>query len=457
MKIILLSGGSGKRLWPLSNEVRAKQFLKVLLDDQGNVESMMQRVWRQLKTAGLAEEALIAVGQAQVDMINKQLGTDLKMMVEPERRDTFAAIALAVVYLHSVEKVSSAEIVTILPIDAFVQNDFFAKIRETETVLRETGAELVLLGVEPVFPSEKYGYIVPGMGGGQGNYQYVERFKEKPGRAEAQQLIEHGALWNCGIFSFKLEFLLAKLKESGFATDYAELLANYCRLPKQSFDYVIAEKANARVVLPYHGQWKDLGTWNTLTEEMPKAIWGNGIISKDCRNTHLINELDTPVIVQGLNDAVVAVTPDGILVSSKESSPQVKELVDQVRQRPMYEERHWGWYKVLEHVFYSEPEKCEVLIKRLKIEAGKNLSYQRHSLRDETWIFVQGEGEVALNGIISKVEPGLVIKVPKGAAHSIRAVTDLEIVETQIGRLLVEEDIERFLLDWPSIQMACTK
>ena len=456
MKIILLSGGSGQRLWPLSNEARAKQFLKVLTDAQGQPESMIQRVWRQLKAAGLADDTVVAVSCPQVAMIHKQLDGNPKTVVEPEQRDTFAAIALSAAYLYTMEKVPVDEIIAVLPIDALTQGEFFTLIREkAEPVLRSTSANLLLIGAEPDSPSEKYGYIVPEENSEPKDYRYVARFKEKPQQAEALDLIEKGALWNCGVFCFQLKFLLSKIKELGLSEDYSALLADYQALPKQSFDYAVVEKTEHRVVLPYAGKWKDLGTWNTLTEEMTQAVWGNGLMSGDCRNTHLINELDTPVLVQGINNAVVAVSPDGVLVTDKQASLQIKGLVAGVQQRPMYEERFWGWYKVLEHARYSEPEPYEILVKRLKIEAGKNLSYQKHHLRDETWIIIRGEGEFALEGTISKIQTGDVLKVPRGVAHSIRAITDLEIVESQSGSLLVEEDIERLFLDWADIQAFC--
>lgn len=322
MRVILLSGGSGKRLWPLSNDTRSKQFLKLLHNEAGERESMVQRVWRQLIEAGLAESVHIATSQLQVDMLQNQLGSEVQLIVEPERRDTFPAIALASAYLHSVEQVNQEEVVVVLPVDPFVESRFFEKLIELEHIINDTTTDLALMGVVPTYPSEKYGYIVPENKEYPLNYMKLSHFIEKPSEELAKELIEHNALWNCGVFAFKLGFMLSKLKELGFVYDYEVFKETYHELPKISFDYQVVEKTKNIVVLPYDGKWKDLGTWNTLTEEMSSSILGNGFISKESDNTHLINELDIPVTVLGLSNVVVAASPDGILVSEKGASPR---------------------------------------------------------------------------------------------------------------------------------------
>ncbi|SHJ93978.1 sugar phosphate nucleotidyltransferase [Desulforamulus aeronauticus] len=452
MKIILLSGGSGQRLWPLTNGARAKQFVKVLNNEQGHPESMIQRIWRQLTGSGLADKAVFAIGKDQQSMLRKQLGQEIKMVIEPKRRDTFPAIALAAAYFNSVEKISPQEVIGVIPVDPMVEDSFFERVNETEEILARSGADLALIGALPAFPTEKYGYIIPERTDGQDGYWVVKGFKEKPQQAEAQKLIEEKALWNCGVFSFRLNFLLKILKEQNLPTDYAELLAYYDRLPKISFDYQVVERTEKIVVLPYTGSWKDLGTWNTLTEEMPQRVLGKGIIA-GADNVHLINELGVPVLALGLSNSVVVATPDGILVADKQMSPQIKQFIEQIEQRPMYEERGWGWYKVLEHINYDDG--YEIMVKRLGINAGKNISYQRHFQRSETWTIVQGKGEVALNGVILPVEAGSVLEISQGDVHSIHAITDLEIIEIQKGSTLVEQDIERFLFNWSEIENEC--
>jgi mannose-1-phosphate guanylyltransferase len=454
MKLVLLSGGSGKRLWPLSNDARSKQFLKVLQNDQGNMESMVQRVWRQMGRAGLARHASIATGRGQVDMIQSQIGPEVSVIVEPQRRDTFPAIALAAVYLYSIQGVSLNEVVAILPVDPYVEDSFFDKIKELEGAVAATGADLALMGVKPTYPSEKYGYVVPETDSGDtSEVMMVSRFAEKPSREKAEALIAEKALWNCGVFAFKLNYMINLLMELGLPIHYEEMLRQYHRLPKISFDYAVVEKAEQIVVLPYAGEWKDLGTWNTLTEEIQAPLIGNGTICGDSQNVHMINELDIPIAVLGVSNIIVSASPDGILVADKNASPKVKDLIGHLEQRPMYEERRWGSYRVLD--FKKFPEGQEVLTKRICISAGKNLSYQTHAKRSEVWTVIAGSGQFVLEDRIGTLQAGDVVKIPVGAKHSIRAFTDLEIIEVQTGSELVEDDIERLTMSWEEIVSLC--
>lgn len=490
MKIVLLSGGSGKRLWPLSSDVRSKQFLKVLTDARGTKESMVQRVWRQLGEAGLRDRAYVATSQSQVEMIHGQLGSDLNLIVEPERRDTFPAIALAAAYFYSVEGVSLEETIVVMPVDPYVDGSFFRRLKMLESALGASGADLALIGVQPAYPSEKYGYIVPkpaGTGAGAGGeaeaetaraadtrtdeavaaavadasragdepspFVDVHSFREKPCREDAEVMIRRGALWNCGVFAFKLEFLINILIAYDMPIHYEGMLRRYGKLPAVSFDYEVVERAKRIAAVRYEGAWKDLGTWNTLTEEIEAALTGRGVIGEGAVNAHVINELEIPVALLGLSNVVVAASPDGILVADKEASPQVKDVMKHSRQRPMYEERRWGRYRVLDYATY--PDGREVLTKRIYVEAGRNLSYQYHQFRDEVWTVVSGQGEAIVEDRPVPLSAGDVLKVPKLSKHSLRAKTDMEIVEVQTGTRLIEEDIVRLTHDWNEIVQLC--
>lgn len=453
MNLVLLSGGSGKRLWPLSNDARSKQFLKVLEGSKANRCSMVQRVWQQLGEVGLSNSTVIATSKSQVDMLQNQIGSNAPLIIEPERRDTFPAIALAATYLYSIKGVSLNEIVAILPVDPYVEDSFFNRIKDLEGALTESEANIALIGVKPTYPSEKYGYIVPKTEIGNEEFLTVNHFREKPNEEVAKELINENALWNCGVFAFKLDYIINKLVEMGLPIQYDELLKQYDRLPKNSFDYEVVEKAKKIVALSYEGDWKDLGTWNTLTEEMATNVIGKGIVSADCINTHLINELDIPVAILGVSNAVVAVSPDGILVTDKESSPKVKGLVASFEQRPMYEERRWGWYHVLDHTKFFDGR--EVLTKKIGVAAGKNLSYQLHHKRSEVWTIIEGEGEFALDDRIITVKPGDVLNIPLGSKHGIKAITDLQFIEVQSGTDLVEEDIVRIFMTWEEVEQNC--
>lgn len=468
MKIVLLSGGSGKRLWPLSNESRSKQFLKVLRNSESELESMVQRVWGQLADVGLSDHAFIATGKPQVEMIHSQLGSEINMIVEPERRDTYPAIALASAYLYSIAGVSLNETIVIMPVDPHVEESFFQRTKELDKVLEESGADLALMGVKPTYPSEKYGYIVPDHGtsanadaadqshhssGTAKSYVEVHSFREKPREEEAVAMIEQSALWNCGVFAFKLDFIINILVAHGLPIQYDEMVKQYNRLPMNSFDYEVVEKANHIVALPYEGEWKDLGTWNTLTEEIPTPLIGKGIITDSSLNTHVINELDIPITLLNLSNVVVAASPDGILVSDKASSPMIKDVMKHADQRPMYEERRWGRYRVLDYLKYADGQ--EVLTKRICVSPGKNLSYQYHLLRDEVWTIVSGCGMMVLNNKHFPVKAGDVLVIAKQNRHSLLAETEMEIIEVQTGSELIEEDIIRLAFDWNEIMQLC--
>lgn len=444
MKLVLLSGGSGKRLWPLSNDARSKQFLKVLPGPNGRKESMVQRVWRQIGEVGLESHACIVTGKAQSEIIHSQIGEDVPLIIEPARRDTFAAIVLAASYVHSEMGSDPDETIVVMPVDPYVELDFFHTIRKLDDVLDATGSSLALIGATPTHPSEKYGYILTEEGFGE--VRSVSRFAEKPKEAVAKTFLEQGALWNCGVFAGRLEFFLKLLQDRGLPTDFHTLRGRYHDIPKNSFDYEVVEHLQRISVVPYSGYWKDLGTWNTLTEEMSDSINGKGACSHDSVNTHIVNELDIPVAVLGASNLIVAASPDGILVADKEESPRIKEIVPDAGTRPMYVERYWGWYRVLE---YGENDQGnEVLVRRVCLLPGKSLSYQLHRQRKELWTVTSGKGEVLLEDERQSVQAGDVIRIPAGVKHSILAHGELQFIETQLGISLTEADIIRFEPPW---------
>lgn len=455
MQIILLSGGSGNRLWPLSNETRSKQFLKILNSASGKRESMVQRVWSQLGLMNLQPSAVIATGKSQVELLQNQLGYEVELVVEPERRDTFPAIALSVCYLYSVKGVSPRDIAIVLPVDPYVDTHFFRKVQELETLMQESGADIGLIGVSPDHPSSKFGYIVPESVSSLENgteYLNVSHFVEKPEEEAARSLIEHKALWNCGVFAFRLEYVLERLLEYSLPIQYEELLRQYGQVEKTSFDYAVVEQAKNIVALPYRGLWRDLGTWDALTEEIHTPLIGKGTLTDDSNNTHVINELDIPITVIGAPNLIVAASPDGILVSEKSASMRIKEVLQFGDQRPMYEERRWGRYRVLDYIKY--PNGHEVLTKRICVLQGKNLSYQYHLLRSEVWTVVSGQGEMILDGSLRMIGKGDVVIISAEAKHSLRAITDIEIIEVQTGSELIEDDIVRLAMDWDEIKIS---
>lgn len=440
MNVILLSGGSGKRLWPLSNDVRSKQFLKIFRKVDGTKESMAQRMYRMIKEVNPDAKITIATSENQIPQIKAQLGENVGISVEPMRRDTFPAIALAAAYLKA-QGVGEQEPVVVCPVDPYVDEGYFECLqRLSDEAEKSDAANLTLMGIEPTYPSEKYGYIIPTS---KDEKSTVKEFKEKPSEKVAAEYIKQGALWNGGVFAFKLSYLLSIAWSILGTNDYKSLYDGYGNLKKISFDYAVVEKEQSINVIRYKGQWKDLGTWNTLTEAMDEEATGY-VTTSECSNTHVINELSIPLIAMDMKDCVIAATPDGILVSSKEASQGLKEYVPD--NRPMYERRGWGEYKVLDYKIHADGQNS--LTKELILTPGEHISYQRHQHRTEVWTFTEGTGELILDGVVNKVSRGDVALITAGMKHAIKAVSELHIIEVQIGDELTEEDIERLDWDW---------
>lgn len=446
MQIILLSGGSGKRLWPLSNTTRSKQFIKLLNTPDGEKESMVQRVVRQLRESGISDSITVATSYVQRDAILNQLGESMPVVTEPERRDTFPAIALASAYLAYDRKYSDNEVVVVMPCDPYTEQHYFTTLKHMAEAVDNNTAELVLMGIMPTYPSAKYGYIVPEPGTQRSGISRVARFTEKPDVPTAEKLITEGAFWNGGVFAFRLGYMKEIISRYVSARNFDEIRARYGELPKISFDYEVVEKAASVAVVPFTGKWKDLGTWNTLTDELTEHAIGNVLIDNESENTHVINELEVPVMCIGVKNLVIAASNDGILISDKSKSENIKSYADRLQRRPMFEERRWGEYKVMDTAEFTDGYKS--LVKQLNIHAGKSISYQAHRHRDEVWTFIDGEGELVLDGVISKIRRGETIVIGKGVKHAVRAITDLTFIEVQSGDLLIEEDIERFEWKW---------
>ncbi len=443
MRIVLLSGGSGKRLWPLSNEVRSKQFLKVVRDKNGRIESMLQRVYRQLCLAGLDEGITVATSMSQVESIKGQLGEKVSVVVEPERRNTFPAIALSAAHLFFEKNCPPDETMVVLPVDPFVEDRYFRMLQWMDSVVQAERADIVLMGVKPTYPSEKYGYIIPDstqdrMGCNENSLiQYhgtvlkVLEFKEKPDALAAQDFIGRGGLWNCGVFAFKISYLIDILDHTIGCGCYADIEQNYNRLEKTSFDYAVVEKAESVAVVTYDGGWKDLGTWNTLTEVMEEKTIGDVSISENCKNTHVINELGIPVVVMGVKDIVVAASPDGILVSDKEQSSHIKKYIESRDLRPMFEERSWGEYTVLN--ISVDKYGNRTVTKKKTIQAGKEIGETKHRKHLEVWTMLSGRAVISIKGRKHDAFSGDTFTIERGVLHSLQAKEDTVLLEVQIG------------------------
>lgn len=447
MNIILLSGGSGKRLWPLSNNIRSKQFIK-LFKKPGNdenqdagfddaYESMVQRVYRQIKAADPEATVTIATSKSQVSAIHNQLGNDVGISVEPCRRDTFPAIALATAYLHDVKGIPADEAVVVCPVDPYVNDDYFIALNRLWELAQQGTANLVLMGIQPTYPSEKYGYIIPVT---SDTVAKVSTFKEKPNAATAQQYIEQGGLWNGGVFAYKISYVLDRAHQLLDFSDYADLYSKYETAAKISFDYAVAEHEPDIAVLRFNGEWKDLGTWNTLTEAMVENIVGDARLNDTCRNVHVINELGIPVLAMGLHDVVVSASSEGILVSDKEQSSYIKPFVDAIDQQVMFAEKSWGQYRVL------DVEEDSMTIK-VTLNSGHKMNYHSHEKRDEVWTVISGTGRTIVDGMEQPVKAGDVITMAAGCKHTVIADTKLQLIEVQLGKDISVNDKHKYELE----------
>lgn len=448
MNIILLSGGSGKRLWPLSNGIRSKQFIKIFRKPEhdvpmgteytGDYESMVQRIYRQIKTVDPDATVTIATSKSQVSAIHNQLGTDVGISVEPCRRDTFAAIALATAYLHDVQGVPEDEAVVVCPVDPYVENSYFHCLAEMCDAAQRGNENLVLMGIEPTYPSEKYGYIKPTVGP---DGKYFFSFTEKPTKEKAEEYISQGSLWNGGVFAYKLSYVLNKSRELLGSSDYNTLFGSYDTLKKISFDYAVVEQETSIEVLRYSGTWKDLGTWNTLTEAMEEPIIGDGRMNDTCSNTNIINELGIPILVMGVKDMVISASPEGILVSDKEQSSYIKPFVDAIDQQIMFAEKSWGSYRVL------DVEEDSMTVK-VTLNPGHHMNYHSHEKRDEVWTVISGTGTTIVDGMEQPVKPGDVVTMSAGCKHTVIAGEQgLQLMEVQLGDAISVADKKKY--EWP--------
>lgn len=437
MNIILLSGGSGQRLWPLSNDIRSKQFIKIFHKDDGELESMVQRVYRQIMEIDPNATITVATSKSQVSALNNQLGEGIGISVEPCRRDTFPAIALAAAYLKDVRNIGEDEAVVVCPVDPYVDKEYFKTVEELGDYALKSDANLVLMGIEPTYPSEKYGYIIPESGD---NVSRVSMFKEKPNVENAKRFISEGALWNGGVFAFKLGYVLNRAHELIDFTDYNDLFNKYDTLNKISFDYAVVEHEPVIEVMRYNGTWKDLGTWNTLTEAMDSTNVGEAILNDTCDNVHVVNELNMPVLCMGLKDVVVSASPEGILVSDKEQSSYIKPYVESLDHTVMFAEKSWGSFRVID---VSD----DSLTIKVKLNPGHSMNYHSHEYRDEVWTVISGNGRAVIDGKELAITVGDVIKMPAGCKHTVIADDALSMIEVQIGKDISVHDKKKFELN----------
>lgn len=233
--------------------------------------------------------------------------------------------------------------------------------------------------------------------------------------------------------------MLDKAHELIDFTDYHDLFNKYETLKKISFDYAVVENESKIQVMRFAGQWKDMGTWNTLTEAMEEPSIGKAILNDTCEGVNVLNELDVPVLCMGLKNVVVSASPEGILVSDKEQSSYIKPYVDSIHQQIMFAEKSWGSFRVLD----IEDESMTI---KITLNPGHGMNYHSHENRDEVWTIISGTGRAILDGAEKQVKAGDILTMQAGCKHTIFADTELKIIEVQLGKAISVEDKQKYPL-----------
>lgn len=466
IKTIILSGGSGTRLWPMSRESLPKQFIP-LIEEQSLLDLTIRRVSSLGELTVVANEDHRFLVQEIVHR-NFQLNEKTpKIILEPAIRNTAPAMAMAAL----MPGVSSEDLLLFLPSDHFVPDieEFLATIRAG--VLAANSGYIVTFGVKPNFPSTAYGYIKKGTQLIQAAHDnqsifFVDRFVEKPNFDRAQQMLfSENYLWNAGIFLCKASVLInALLKHAPdiltscqAAVKDIRVDGNFLRPNKEAFlacrsesiDYAVMEHFDNVVVVPLNCVWSDVGSWNAVAnlssaDEFGNRIDGQGFVFEST-NTY-INAPHRPVVALGVADLVIVDTPDAVLVASAGKTEKVKEVVAELKkiaisQAVMHRRiaRPWGWYDSID-----VGDRFQV--KRITVKPGASLSLQMHHHRSEHWIVVKGTAKVTNGDKTLLLEENQSTYIPIGAKHRLEnpEKSDLEMIEVQSGEYLGEDDIVRF-------------
>ena len=425
MRMILLCGGGGKRLWPISNNVHSKQFIQVFDDGNGGFQSMLERVIREIRMINPDQQVTIASGRVQTEEVRSQLGYDVSMTEEPSRRNTFPAISLAASYLKDHDRVDPSEPVVIFSVDSYADHSFYEKLFTLAEIVESGRANLVLMGIEPNEPSDKYGYIIPS---GKEEISDVLEFHEKPDPVTAKKYIqEDHALWNAGVFACRLNYLLNRAERVFGSCSYSYLVAHYPELKQISFDYAVVEKESSRAVVRYNGTWADAGTWESIADLMNNESSGQVVEDDGCENTYVVNHLDFPILAIGVKNMIVAAGRDGILLCDKKDITKLKSMVDQVWLEPRVIGKRYGGKEVLYRTESSETS-------LLRVKAGSSVTIKTDLGIRKTLTVLHGAGEA--------LKPGKIFTIQDGERWQINAETDLELIETMIEFEIETEDPE---------------
>ena len=450
---IILAGGSGSRLWPLSRELYPKQLLNLNFN-----ESLLQSTFERLKVC--TDEIISITNTKHASSVRMQLSklcNNPVILSEPVAKNTAPAIVLATKYI--MQKSNSDPVIIVVPSDHLIKDNdkFLSTVKKGEKLARQ--GYIVTFGIEPSYPETGYGYINTSQKLEDG-YK-VKEFVEKPDFETAKKYLKEGTyFWNSGIFMFKASTLFEEAyKHSPDIAKLSELFdfnmkdeipfIDFDKMPSISIDYAIMENSDKIALVKLESDWNDLGSWQSIYEISPKD--GNGnvfvghVLDKDSKNSFIYSSSKLVATI-GLEDTVIVETEDAILACKKDQTQNVKHIYETLKKqndnthlvhKTVY--RPWGFYTVI-----AQGE--GFLTKIIHVNPGQKLSVQSHNYRSEHWVVLSGTAKVVLEGKDIILSSGHSVDIPLKAIHSLQNPynEDLEIIEVQKGNPLIEEDIIRY-------------